>query len=66
MTMDFDNLNYVTSTKLKNVNDNNVKPVSPENKLLNPTRRRGLFPNIYDNASHTLYGLKKGFYSILL
>ena len=46
MTMDFDYLNYVTSTKLKNVNDNNVKPVSPENKLLNPTRRRGLL-NIF-------------------
>ena len=28
MTMDFDYLNYVTSTKLKKVNDKNVKPVS--------------------------------------
>ena len=26
--MDFDYLNYVTSTKLKKVNDKNVKPVS--------------------------------------
>ena len=28
MTMDFDYLNYVTSTKLKKVNDKNVKSVS--------------------------------------
>ena len=28
MTMDFDYLNYVTSTKLKKVNDKNDKPVS--------------------------------------
>ena len=28
MTMDFDYLNYVTSTKIKKVNDKNVKPVS--------------------------------------
>ena len=28
MTMDFDYLNYRTSTKLKKVNDKNVKPVS--------------------------------------
>ena len=28
MTMDFDYLNYVTSTKLKKVGDKNVKPVS--------------------------------------
>ena len=28
MKMDFDYLNYLTSTKLKKVNDKNVKPVS--------------------------------------
>ena len=28
MTMDFDYLNYVTSTKYKKVNDKNFKPVS--------------------------------------
>ena len=41
MTMDFDYLNYVTSTKLKKVNDKNVKSVMcksfyTENKFLNP------------------------------
>ena len=28
MTMDFDYLNYVAPTKLKKVNDKNVKPVT--------------------------------------
>ena len=37
--MDFDYLNYLTSTKLKKVNSKNVKPVKSfdtENKFLNP------------------------------
>ena len=40
MKMDFDYLNYLTSTKLKKVNGKNVKPVmcksfDTENKFLN-------------------------------
>ena len=34
MTMDFDYLNYVTSTKLKKVNDKNGKPVSYLSQLV--------------------------------
>ena len=37
MTKDFDYLNYVTSTKRKEVNDKNVKPESHAvNKFFNP------------------------------
>ena len=37
MTKDFNYLNYVTSTKRKEVNEKNVKPEShTENKFLNP------------------------------
>ena len=36
MTMNFDYLNYVTSTKLEKFNDKNVKSFDTENKFLNP------------------------------
>ena len=36
MTMNFDYLNYETSTKLEKFNDKNVKSFDTENKFLNP------------------------------
>ena len=43
MTMDYDYLNYVAPTKLKKVNDKNVKPIS---YLILKIRGGGLSKNL--------------------
>ena len=48
--MDFDYLNYLTSTKLKKVNSKNVKPVNSfdtGNKFINPIWMCGKNNTIY-------------------